>query len=114
MASAGDKALGGHDVDELLVRLITERFRREHHFKITLESHAADLFSIREEVIRQKHLLAARTEVQIAARVDGKQVLVKVTREEFTQLLTPLMERVEQTIQRAIAVPSELGHRRCG
>lgn len=102
LASAGDKQLGGKDVDDALLSLVTEAFRREHKLKLTADSHPADFFALREEVIRQKHLLAARTEVQMAARVEGKQVLVKVTRSEFAALLEPLMARIERTIQQVI------------
>lgn len=102
LASAGDKQLGGKDVDEALLSLVTDAFKDEHRLSITLDSHPADYFAVREEVIRQKHLLAARTEVQIAARVEGKQVLVKVTRADFALLVQPLMERVERSIAQAI------------
>jgi molecular chaperone HscC len=96
LGSKGDKHLGGKDVDDALLLLIQEAFKKEHGLDFTPKSHPADWFSAKEMVIREKHMLAARNEVKLASRVDGKQVVVHLTRDAFHKLLEPLMKRVEK------------------
>lgn len=112
LATNGDTRLGGKDVDDLLTDLVLKAFKEEHGLTITAEENPADLFTIREEVIRQKIMLAARTEVKIVARVDGKQVVVVVTRKILDHLIKGLMERIEkitrETIERAKVDKSEI------
>ena len=96
LATLGDKNLGGKDVDDALLKLVQEQFAKEHKLEISPESHPGDWFSIWEEVIRQKHLLASRTEVKIVARVEGRQVVVAITRPQLAGLIRPLLERIEK------------------
>jgi molecular chaperone DnaK (HSP70) len=102
LATHGDKHLGGMDVDNALLNLIREQFAKEHGLDISPESHPADWFAIREEVIRQKHLLASRTEVKLVARVEGKQVVITITRQQLADLIRPLLERVKKVTLEAI------------
>jgi molecular chaperone DnaK (HSP70) len=67
-----------------------------------------------EEVIRQKHMLASRTEVRLCLAVNDKQVIMPFSRQELTALTKPLMDRVEklirETIQSAKVNPDEVKH----
>ena len=114
LASDGDKALGGKNLDDILLRLVCEGFKKEHALELTATSHPADYLRLWEEVVRQKHMLAARNEIKIVARVDGKQVIVAINRSLLAELSKPLMERVEKivhrTIQNAKAEISEISH----
>jgi len=102
LATHGDKHLGGMDVDNALLNLIRDQFAKEHGLDISPETHPADWFAIREEVVRQKHLLASRTEVKLVARVEGKQVVITITRPQLTDLIRPLLERVKKITLEAI------------
>ena len=114
LASFGDKNLGGKDVDDVLMKLVQDGFKKEHGLELTAQSQPADWHSIRDEVIRQKHMLASRTEVRLCARVDGKQVVVPVTREVLRALLKPLLDRIVkitlETIELAKANRQEIKH----
>ena len=101
LASDGDK-LGGGDVDELLIDLARDAFKKEHALEVTATSHPADHWQLWEEVIRQKHMLAARTDVKITSRIEGKQVVIPVNRQLLTTLTKPLMERIEKIIHQTI------------
>jgi molecular chaperone HscC len=114
LASQGDKALGGKNVDDILLRLVCDAFKKEHSLEVTPNSHPAEYLRLWEEVIRQKHMLASRTEVKIVARVESKQVIVPITRPLLAELNKSLMERIDKivqsTIQNAKAEISEISH----
>jgi len=114
LGSHGDKNLGGKDVDAILMNVLVEAFDREHGLKFDPESHPAEWFTARDEVIRQKHLLAARKEVKLCARCDGKQVVASLDRAGFDTLLGPLLVRVEDVITRALdgakVAPEDVQH----
>jgi molecular chaperone DnaK (HSP70) len=114
LASNGDKHLGGADVDNLLLERVCEEFRKQHGLEVSASSHPADYFRMWEEVIRQKHMLASRTEVKICVVVDGKQVILPLDRQELTALAMALMDRAEklirETIQNAKVNPDEIKH----
>lgn len=114
LASHGDKQLGGKDVDEMILAMLCEAFRKEHGLEITPSSHPADWFALRDHAISQKHALHSRTEVKLCARVDGKSVALKLTRPMLNDALQPLMDRAEkvmlETIVSAKADKADIKH----
>jgi len=114
LSSNGDKRLGGKDVDNILLDLVQKAFQSEHNLKISPKSHPVDWFNIREEVIRQKHMLSSRTEVKIVARVESKQVIIPVTRKDLEMALKPLIKKIEkitlETIKRAKVDKKDIKH----
>jgi molecular chaperone DnaK (HSP70) len=103
LGSFGDKALGGKDVDAALMGLVLQAFEREHGFMVAQTSHPGEWFTIMEEIRRQKHQLAARTEAKIVARVDGHQVSLTVTRERLAEVIASLLGRAERVVLEALA-----------
>lgn len=114
LASNGDKRLGGKDVDDIFFDMVQRAFEAEHSMNISPESHPVDWFSIREEVIRQKHMLSSRTEVKIVARADSKQVVIPITRKMLSMAVTPLIKKIEditlETIKRAKVDKADIKH----
>ncbi len=101
-ATHGDKFLGGCDADNALMTVVQSAFKKEHKLDFSLESHPADWFIVREEIVRQKHMLSSRKEVKICARVDGAQVLIPLSREQFAELIRPLMDRAQAVVLEAL------------
>lgn len=114
IASHGDNQLGGKDVDDKLLGLVLNRFADEHGLTITPESHPADYFQILQQVVQQKERLSACSAVKVCARVDGKQVMLEITREFLAQEIGDLIARAEQVIDQTITdgkvEPKEIGH----
>jgi molecular chaperone DnaK len=114
LASHGDKRLGGADVDNLLLQLVCDEFRKQHGLEVSADSQPADYFRVWEEVNRQKHMLGSRTEVKICAAVGDKQVVVPFTRQDLAALIRPLTDRAEKAIreliQNAKVNPDEIQH----
>jgi len=102
LASHGDKHLGGAGVDHLLLQRVGEAFRQQHGLEVSAHSHPADHFRLWDDVIRQKHMLASRTEVKLCAAVTDKQVVLPLTRQDLAALTGPLMDRIEQVIHQMI------------
>ena len=114
LATHGDKQLGGKDVDDIMMAMVQEAFRREHSLDFSQSSHPADWFAIRDQVITQKHALSSRTEAKLCARVDGKAVALNITRQMLNEAIKPLMERAErimlETVNNAKAEKSDIKH----
>lgn len=102
LASHGDKHLGGADVDNLILQCLRDEFQKQHKLTLSADTHPADYFRVWEEVIRQKHMLASRTEVKLCATVGDKQVVLPLTRQTLASLIQPLMDRIEVVIQQLI------------
>lgn len=102
LASQGDTQLGGKDVDEILMRMALDAFKKEHSLEMSSETHPADWFSILEEVIRAKHRLSSSASAKICARVEGKQVMVEITRDTLASAIKPLIDRAEKVVLEAI------------
>src|SRR5207249_4024023 len=96
LASGGDKRLGGKDVDDVIMNMALEQFKKEHGLELSPQSHPADWFTLWEHVVRQKQMLSSRQEVKVCARVDGKQVVVALNRHLLADAIKPLLDRIER------------------
>ncbi|MHB9143457.1 MAG: Hsp70 family protein [Paludibacter sp.] len=95
LATSGDKNLGGKDIDDALLNLVKEKFKKEHNIEITLEECPGDFYGIWENVIRVKHILASKKEARLIARYAGKQVVIDITVDQLNQLIAPFMDRIK-------------------
>ncbi len=102
IASYGDKHLGGKDIDDSMVGLVREAFEQQHGITLTSEVYPVETFALLEEVQRQKHMLASRTEVKICASAAGKQVVVPLTRLDLERLTSSFMDRIENLNEEAL------------
>jgi len=98
LASSGDKKLGGADVDRLLVGRVSTEISKQHGVEVSATSHPAEFFRLWEEIVRQKHMLASRTEVKICAAIGSKQVVLPFSRRELSEMIAPLLDRAENLI----------------
>ena len=98
IASHGDNQLGGKDVDDRLLQLVLDRFAQDHGQTITPDSHPADHFQIGQQVVQSKERLSSCSAVKVCARVDGKQVVVEITRDLLAKTIADLIDRAEKVI----------------
>ena len=114
LGSHGDNHLGGEDIEDILKELVRQAFRDEHSLEVSPEKRPVEWYTICEEIVRQKHMLSRRTEATITARVDGKQVVIPITRERFAQLIKPIIDRCRavavEAIGRSKVDPAEIDH----
>jgi molecular chaperone DnaK len=106
LSSHGDTQLGGDDFDELLLKLLCDRFQQEHGVDLR-----ANLVS-RSRVLRaaeaaKRHLSYhpfARIEEEFIAEKDGQalHLNMEIARSDYESLIQPLLDRTMDCVQRAL------------
>lgn len=105
-STSGDTFLGGDDFDQKLVELVLEDFRKQHD--IDLREDKMALQRIRETCEKAKHELSSVEETTInlpfiAVDQSGpKHLNYKITRQEFEELVSDLIDRLEIPCKQAI------------
>src|SRR5438105_2244729 len=106
LASHGDTQLGGDDFDALLRKQICDKFQAEHGAdqRANLVAKARVL---RAAEAAKRHLSShpfARVEEEFIAEKDGVAVHLnlEVSREEYEEMIRPLMDRTMDCVQRAL------------
>jgi molecular chaperone DnaK len=90
-ASDGDVRLGGRDFDERLVEYIAERFH-EHH-GVDPRSDFGFLQRLWTLAQNAKHELTNKPSTNVVCSFAGMRLGIEVTREQFDNLIEPLIER---------------------
>lgn len=105
-STSGDTFLGGDDFDQKLVELVLEDFKKQHD--IDLREDKMALQRIRETCEKAKHELSSVEETTInlpfiAVDQSGpKHLNYKITRQEFEELVSGLIDRLEIPCKQAI------------
>jgi len=105
-STSGDTFLGGDDFDQKLVELVLEDFKKQHD--IDLREDKMALQRIRETCEKAKHELSSVEETTInlpfiAVDQSGpKHLNYKITRQEFEELVSVLIDRLEIPCKQAI------------
>jgi molecular chaperone DnaK len=106
LASHGDTQLGGDDFDELLLTLVADRFRDEHH--IDLRANLVSRARLLRAVEAAKRHLSdhpfARIEEEFIAEKNGQalHLNVELSRAEYEHLIQPLLDRTMDCVKRAL------------
>jgi molecular chaperone DnaK len=106
LASHGDTQLGGDDFDELLVNQVADRFQADHgvDLRASLVSRSRLL---RAAEAAKRHLSYhphARLQEEFIAEKDGQPLHLdlEVAREDYEELIRPLVTRTMDCVQRAL------------
>lgn len=91
VATNGDHRLGGKDWDDIIVNLVAEEFDRLHG-----ENPLLDLQSyqdLQSRALAAKIQLSSRPRTTLVHSFNGKSIKIELTREDFEQLASPLVEK---------------------
>jgi molecular chaperone DnaK len=101
VATGGDTHLGGDDIDNLLTAVAIDDIQGD--LNIDIRSNPEVIQQLRKAVIDAKIALsdADSTRLQLALP-DGKQYLREITREQFEQLIAPVIDRTAQPVKQAL------------
>ena len=105
-STSGDTFLGGDDFDQKLVELVLEDFQKQHD--IDLREDKMALQRIRETCEKAKHELSSVEETIInlpfiaVDQAGPKHLNYKITRPEFEELVSDLIDRLEIPCRQAI------------
>jgi molecular chaperone DnaK len=106
LASHGDTQLGGDDFDELLLNLVCDRFADEHGLDLR-QNRVAKARLLRAVEAAKRHLSDhpfARVEEEFIAEANGLSLHLtqEISRDEYENLIRPLIDRTMDCVQRAL------------
>src|SRR5262249_19717233 len=106
LASHGDTQLGGDDFDDLLLKLVCDRFEQEHgvDLRADLVSRARVLRAVEAAKRQLSFHPFARLQEEFIAEKDGQALHLdlEVSRVEYEGLIQPLLDRTMDCVQRAL------------
>lgn len=106
LSSHGDTQLGGDDFDDLLLKLVCDRFEQEHgvDLRANLVSRARVLRAAEAAKRQLSSHPYARIEEEFIAEKDGQalHLNVELSRGEYEELIQPLLDRTMDCVQRAL------------
>lgn len=106
LASHGDTQLGGDDFDDLLLKHVCDQFQQEHgiDLRANLVSKARVLRAVEAAKRHLSYHPFARIEEEFIAEKEGRalHLNLEISREQFEQLIRPLLDRTMDCVQRAL------------
>src|ERR1700748_871076 len=101
ISTGGDTHLGGDDIDNLLTAVAIDDIQGD--LGLDIRTNPEVIQQLRKAVIDAKIALsdAASTRLQLALP-DDKQYLREITREQFEQLIAPVIDRTAQPVKQAL------------
>ncbi|MEE9296251.1 MAG: Hsp70 family protein [Phycisphaerae bacterium] len=103
LATEGVARLGGNDINECLRQRVLEEVAAACGEMPTPQSDPLFFPDLAQRVEAAKISLGNRPEVPIVAGYKGRQVIVKVTRDEFHKAIAPLVQQSLDALDRAVA-----------
>src|SRR5579864_2659165 len=101
IATNGDTHLGGDDIDNLLITIALDDIRGD--LNIDLRRNAEAVQAIRKSVIDAKIALSSQPSVKLDIELpQGKRYQREVTREQFEQLIQPIIDRTVSPCKQAL------------
>ena len=101
IATNGDTHLGGDDIDNLLITIALDDIRGD--LGIDLRRHAEVVQAIRKAVIDAKIALSSQAAVKLDIELPhGKRYQREITRDQFDQLLQPIIDRTVSPCKQAL------------
>ena len=112
IATNGDTHLGGDDIDHLLMTIALDDIRGDHG--LDLRTNAEAIQTIRKAVIEAKIALSSNEKAYISLTLpDGQAYNRQITREQFEQLIQPVLDRTvapcKQALNDAGLKPEQIG-----
>lgn len=107
LSTSGDTQLGGTDMDEYVIKYVTEEFKKKEG--IDLNDDSVAMQRVRESAEKAKIELSTMNETEInipyvsATNTGPKHLLIKLSRTKLEQLIEPLIKRCIHPIEQAIS-----------
>ena len=101
IATNGDTHLGGDDIDNLLITIALDDIQGD--LKVDLRKNAEAVQAIRKAVIEAKIALSSQASTKLSVELPGGQhYLREITREQFEQLIQPIIDRTVGPCKQAL------------
>ena len=106
LSSHGDTQLGGDDFDELLFKHVVLKFQTQHAIDLATNvvSRARVLRAVEDAKKQLSFHAFVKLEEEFIAEKDGQalHLQLEITREEYEELIRPLLQRTMDSVQRAL------------
>ena len=103
LATEGVPRLGGSDFNEKLTARVLDEVERSFHVRPTPQAEPLFFHDLYQRVEQAKLSLGNRKQVPIVAALNGSQVVVQVTQDEFHRAIEPLVQQTLDATDKAIA-----------
>src|SRR6185437_9049768 len=101
IATGGDTHLGGDDIDHLLLGVAIDDIRGDLGVDVSTQPEAIQ--ALRKAVIDAKIALSSNSTAKLQVELSGgKQYLREISREQFEQLIAPVIERTAAPVKQAL------------
>jgi molecular chaperone DnaK len=101
VATNGDTHLGGDDIDNLLIAIAVDDIRGDMGLDVSRDGEA--VATIRKAVIEAKIALSSEIATTLEVNLpDGRQYQREITREQFEQLIQPIIDRTVGPCKQAL------------
>ena len=100
IATNGDTHLGGDDIDNLLIAIALDDIRSD--LGVDLRRNAEAIQAIRKSVIDAKIALSSQPCAKLDLELAGKRYQREITREQFEQLIQPIIDRTAGPCKQAL------------
>jgi Fe-S protein assembly chaperone HscA len=100
IATNGDTHLGGDDIDNLLITIALDDIQGD--LGIDLRRNAEAVQAIRKSVIDAKIALSSQPSLKLDIEVAGERYQREITREQFEQLIQPIIDRTVGPCKQAL------------
>lgn len=103
LATDGDRNLGGADINNLIAAKVAEAFKAEHRIEISPMADLVIWHELLEKVETAKKTLSQSETASFLISVDGKRLVFELTRNEFNELIAPLIDKTKLITLRGLA-----------
>src|ERR1700723_1977334 len=101
IATNGDTHLGGDDIDNLLIKIAIDDIRGDAN--LDLRRNAEAVQAVRKAVIEAKIALSSQSSVKLDVELPGgNRYLREITRQQFEQLIHPIVDRTVGPCKKAL------------
>ena len=102
LATQGVPQLGGQDLNACITRRISDAVKSELGIEPTRESHPLFFLDLEQRVEQAKLSLGQRDKVPLVVALDGRQVVVALSRSQFHADIDPLVDQSLQAMDAAL------------
>jgi len=97
LSTDGNANLGGSDFDDELIKLVLDAFEQKHGVKPKPDEDPAFFLDLRDRAEQAKRTLSVAHKAVVSVGLDGKQIVVEITREQFEKLIS---RYIDETIEK--------------
>lgn len=103
LSTDGNANLGGSDFDDELAKYVLAVFEKQHGMKPKPQDNPAFFFDLRERVEQAKRSLSVTRKAVVSVGLEGRQVVVEITRHEFETLVGRYLDETIERCNAALA-----------